>query len=113
MKIKQLVMAVLVLTSFTLISCEEDVLATEFTHKYEQTKCSDPWGNDRDANAFTQAVVQYLNDKLITVLEADVETENGQSCEACNCLTGSTILIKLSEEDGQKLIDLNEGWKEN
>lgn len=113
MKLKHLMMASLVLIAFTITACEEDVLPAEFTHKYEQTKCSDPWGNDRDANAFTQAVVQYLNDKLITVLDSDIETESGQSCEACNCLTGSTILIKLSEEDGQKLIDLNEGWKEN
>ncbi|MDW3649191.1 MAG: hypothetical protein R8P61_19140 [Bacteroidia bacterium] len=113
MKLKHLMMALAIFLSLAGTSCEEDLSPAEFTHKYEQTKCSDPWGNDREANAFTQAVIQYLNDKLITVLESDIESENGQSCEACNCLTGSTILIKLSEEDGQKLIDLNEGWIEN
>ncbi|MEL6252444.1 MAG: hypothetical protein AAFR87_10580 [Bacteroidota bacterium] len=113
MKIKHVVMVMAMLLMLVGTSCEEDVLPAEFTHKYEQTKCSDPWGNDRDANAFTQAVVQYLNDKLITVLDSEIEMENEQSCEACICLTGSTILIKVSEEDGQKLIDLNEGWKTN
>lgn len=101
----------LALLSF--VACEEGPTADAFTHKYEQSKCSDPWGNDRDVNTFTQAVVQYLKDKLITVQDSKVETSSGQSCEACHCTTGTVLLVKVSEEDGQKLMDLDEGWEEN
>ncbi len=111
MKIKHVWILLGLLMSFLLISCEDEGVSDEFTHKYEQTQCSDPWGDERESNAFSRAVIDYLEDKLINVQDSKVETVSGNFCAACNCPTGSTIQIKLSEGDGQKLMDLNEGWE--
>jgi len=113
MKITNLIVGLSMVLSLSSISCESDVLPNTFGFKYEQTKCGDPWGNDRKPATLQQAVIDYLTPKLISVLDSEIETSTGQACEACNCLTGSTILLKLSEGDGQKLLDLNEGWKVN
>ncbi|MEM6802026.1 MAG: hypothetical protein AAF696_11525, partial [Bacteroidota bacterium] len=104
----KLILSMFMLSMLMFGACEEAVSPDAFTHKYEQSKCSDPWGNDRDVDAFTQAVVQYLKNKLITVLDTKVETSTGQSCEACHCTTGTILMIKVSEEDGEKLLDLDE-----
>lgn len=113
MKMSKLIIGLGLALSVSGFSCESKVLPDNFGYKYEQTKCSDPWGNDRKPATLQQAVIDYLTPKLISVLDSEVKTETGQACEACNCLTGSTILLKLSEEDGQKLLDLNEGWEVN
>lgn len=95
------------------VACEGETPEADFTHKYEQTQCSDPWGNDSDPSDLEAAVVNYLQDKLIEVIkiEADEAAGNLQVCLACSCTTGTTIFVQTSEEDGQKLLDLNEGWE--
>lgn len=95
------------------IACEGEIPEAEFTHKYEQTQCADPWGNDRDPSDLETAVVNYLKDKLIEVtkIKADESAGDLQACLACTCTSGTTIFVQTSDSDGQKLMDLDEGWE--
>ncbi|MEM8889667.1 MAG: hypothetical protein AAGD28_16960 [Bacteroidota bacterium] len=94
------------------IACDgEDPLLLSSQYSYEQTHCSDPWGNTNEATELDALVTNYLADKEIEVLTSQVEGEEIASCRACFCVTGRSILINLSDEDGQKLLDLDEGWK--
>ena len=94
------------------VACdEEDPLLLSSQYSYEQTHCSDPWGNTTEASVLDSLVIDYLDQKGIEVLASLVEGEEVASCRACFCVTGRSILINLSDEDGQKLLDLDEGWK--
>jgi len=94
------------------IACDgEDPLLLSSQYSYEQTHCSDPWGNTNEASVLDSLVIDYLDQKDIEVLASQVEGEEIASCRACFCVTGRSILINLSDEDGQKLLDLDEGWK--
>lgn len=94
------------------VACdEEDPLLLSSQYSYEQTHCSDPWGNTNEARVLDSLVIDYLDQKGIEVLASLVEGEEIASCRACFCVTGRNVLINLSDEDGQKLLDLDEGWK--
>jgi len=114
MQARKLVLAMGLIISAMAISCKEDIPLAEFTHKYEQTQCSDPWYDAGDNDPFPDAAITYLQSKSISVIDSKVLSVNDtQFCAACVCPTGKTLLIKVSDADGQKLMDLNEGWEVN
>ncbi|MEL6252445.1 MAG: hypothetical protein AAFR87_10585 [Bacteroidota bacterium] len=104
----QISMAVMLLS----IACTQEVLPDPSFYTYEQTQCSDPWGNPSSNSELETLVSDYLDAKSISVIESAVLVDEGVFCSACTCPSGKTIFVKLSEEDGQKLLGLNEGWQE-
>ncbi|MEL6252446.1 MAG: hypothetical protein AAFR87_10590 [Bacteroidota bacterium] len=92
-------------------ACEEVPLPDSLQYSYEQTYCSDPWGDTSDSEELLDLVKEYLADRDIEVLSPSVQSGEMSLCRACTCTSGLRISIGLSEEDGQKLLDLNEGWK--
>ncbi|MEM8889668.1 MAG: hypothetical protein AAGD28_16965 [Bacteroidota bacterium] len=94
------------------VGCTQEVLPEASFYTYEQTQCSDPWGNTNQVSDLESLVQDYLGTKEIAVIESTVlvADEDAAFCAACNCPTGRTVYVKLSEVDGQKLLDLNEGW---
>ncbi|MDW3649189.1 MAG: hypothetical protein R8P61_19130 [Bacteroidia bacterium] len=102
----------ILISAILFVACDgEDPLLLSSQYAYEQTHCSDPWGNTNEAAELDSLVSDYLAAKEIEVLASQVEGGEIASCRACTCVTGRSIVINLSDQDGQKLLDLNEGWK--
>ncbi|MDW3649190.1 MAG: hypothetical protein R8P61_19135 [Bacteroidia bacterium] len=95
---------------FLAVGCTQEVLPEASFYTYEQTQCSDPWGNTNSSSELETLVADYLDGQSISVIESTVLVADGTFCSACNCPSGKTIYVKLSEADGQKLLGLNEGW---
>ncbi|MEM6806316.1 MAG: hypothetical protein AAF696_33265 [Bacteroidota bacterium] len=96
-----------------LLGCEDEVLPDTRFFKYKQTQCADPWGNTQDSEELRSLVRDYLLTKDIEVLESSVSAGDIELCNACSCLSGRVLRINVNLEDGQRLMDLDEGWEEN
>lgn len=78
---------------------------------YNQTYCSDPWGYSNDKLELANKVRDYFITENIEVFDVKVDNKGtAQDCNACMCLSGVRILLKVKNGD---LIPIKEhGFKE-
>ena len=95
--------------------CEEEILPEDFTHVYYQTNCSDPWGDESDDRRLARDVKNYLKDEDIEIEAIKVHTYLVgfiRCANPCDCPSGLMIKVFADEENGQKILDLEENWYE-
>lgn len=109
---RQLILT-LTVTSLFLSSCCKD--GNEVTLYWAETGCADPWGtNDNDTHTEIEtAIIDYLDEENVPVHEVRFEEDPSlaEGCEACNCTTGTKIIVTVPCMKKGKLTNL--GFKEN
>lgn len=108
-KIALNIVLIILCTAFS--ACEDEGVADTRFYTYAQTQCADPWGNTRDEEELKSLAETYLVTKDIEVIESTVSAGEVEFCFACSCLSGKVLTIELGLQDGQKLLDLDEGWE--
>lgn len=76
---------------------------------WSQTGCSDPWGvSGNDKENVSEAVENYLEDLDVEVIKIEFEFKESEqlACLACNCTTGNRIIIQVSEEDVNMVLEI-------
>jgi len=86
----------LFLVLFLFSSCKKDEEGTWYF--YDQTKCADEWDSYLINVINLEGLIEYHFSEFTEVIVDEVIVdENGgeeQSCEACNCTTGTRIRVK-------------------
>ena len=94
-----------ILIFFTILilyaSCSKDDDSAEFAYAlYNQTSCADIWGYSNDKDELAEKVTDYFETETIEILDVNFDNEGtAQLCNACTCLTGMRILIKVKIDD--------------
>ena len=94
-----------------LLACAEvDVDRINWTHEYQLTGCADPWNwsADDDLTALEGIVRTYLEEQEIDIRKIAVIEfpEGGEDCEACFCKSERKALLRLNEQNREKLLAL-------
>ena len=102
------------------LSCSNDDDSNEgFSVLYNQTYCSDPWGYDDDNNILVDKIRNYFKAENIEISNVKIDNKGTiQLCNACICLSGKRIIVKVSEQDlnsikefGFQQYDWNKNYK--
>ncbi|MEM6806317.1 MAG: hypothetical protein AAF696_33270 [Bacteroidota bacterium] len=101
----------LIISFFLLSACANDDILEAETYVYNINQCDDRWGNANQADELEDRVSTYLEDVKIEMLGFRVLVIEGVFCQACGCPSGLSIVIDLSQRDGRRLLNLNDGWE--
>ena len=74
---------------------------------FEETKCANPWNVLPETANYLTDIRDYLESEEIAVFAVGREkVEEPQDCEACPCLTGYIIVIRVSKSEIGKASEL-------
>jgi hypothetical protein len=89
-------------------SCNKE--KNEIEYHWQETWCSNPWNNSSENTVaeLKAYVLAYLNSENVDVTEITylITDEPVLSCEACNCLSGNVVVVKIDPKDEKKILDL-------
>ncbi|MCP4522217.1 MAG: hypothetical protein GY827_11080 [Cytophagales bacterium] len=91
---------------FYLSSCQTEKDAVDFY--YDQTSCSDPWQSSQDNSELERSVTKYLRGQGIKVFKSKIDHSNDLEiiCLACDCITGTKIIVSVDEDKTTKMEEL-------
>ena len=91
----------LTLIGITFLSCSNDDDSNkDFLALYNQTYCADPWGYAENNKELADKISDYLKAVNIEIFNVKIDNKGiPQLCNACICLSGKRIIIKVSEND--------------
>ncbi|AVR47089.1 hypothetical protein C7S20_18560 [Christiangramia fulva] len=83
------------------VSCSKDDNSAEFAYAfYNQTSCADIWGYSNDKYELAEKVKDFFETENIEILDVEFDNKGTpQLCNACICLTGKRIFIKVKIDD--------------
>lgn len=89
----------LVLLNFS-CSKDDDESSEYISVLYNQTYCSDQWGYSKNKDELANKVRDYFNTENIEIFDVKFDDKGtAQLCNACTCLSGTRIIIKVNRND--------------
>ena len=75
---------------------------------WDQTQCSDPWGQPADKWQTVEAIAAYMVEEGVRPysIRFDVESNLPVSCDACHCGTGIRMNVGIEETELEKALTL-------
>ena len=91
----------------TIIGCEK-LVKTSWVY-YDETYCSDPWGNaDVDDAKKPDNVEKYFKGKKIRIFKVEILSDGMMdSCYSCGCKSGKRIRCKIKTKDKSEMKAVN------
>lgn len=92
---------------FLNVCCSKDDVSNEYVYAlYSQTSCADPWGYSNNNEELAIKIKDYFEIQNIEIFDVEIDNKGtAQLCNACTCLSGMRIIVKVRIDDLNSVIE--------